>query len=173
MDIKWLVLDVDGVLTNGHLIYTSHGEEIKEFHVKDGLGLTAARSCGIKLAIITARVSPMVEQRATELHFDALQMGQGNKTNALRTLCEQEQIDLSQVAYMGDDLNDLGSLQLAGLAIAPANAAAEVKSVADYVTTAEGGAGAVREAVEYILKEQNMWSQVVETYKQEAHMQGQ
>ncbi len=74
MDIKWLVLDVDGVLTNGHLIYTSHGEEIKEFHVKDGLGLTAARSCGIKLAIITARVSPMVERRATELHFDALQM---------------------------------------------------------------------------------------------------
>ena len=89
-----------------------------------------ARSCGIKLAIITARVSPMVERRATELHFDALQMGEGNKTNALRTLCEQEQIDLSQVAYMGDDLNDLGSLQLAGLAIAPANAAAEVKSVA-------------------------------------------
>ena len=94
MNIQWIVLDVDGVLSDGSLVYTSSGEELKSFSVKDGLGLTAARKSGIKLAIITARISPMVERRAKELHFDALLMGHANKTEALRTLCTEHQIDL-------------------------------------------------------------------------------
>ncbi len=106
MNIQWIVLDVDGVLSDGSLVYTSSGEELKSFSVKDGLGLTAARKSGIKLAIITARISPMVERRAKELHFDALLMGHANKTEALRTLCTEHQIDLKTIAYMGDDLND-------------------------------------------------------------------
>ena len=101
MNIQWIVLDVDGVLSDGTLIYTSSGKELKSFSVKDGLGLTAARKVGLKLAIITARISPMVERRAKELHFDALLMGHANKTEALRTLCKEHQINLEEIAYMG------------------------------------------------------------------------
>ena len=173
MDIKWIVLDVDGVLTDGKLIYTSNGEEIKEFSAKDGLGLAAARKAGLSLGIITARVSPMVERRAKELKFDALLMGHANKTDALRSLCESHHIELKNIAYMGDDLNDLGALSLVGLPMAPQNAASEVKRVARFVSDYNGGSGAVRDAVEYILKSQHMWDSVVQDYTMEAHNHGQ
>ena len=173
MNIQWIVLDVDGVLSDGSLVYTSTGEELKSFSVKDGLGLTAARKSGIKLAIITARVSPMVERRAKELHFDALLMGHANKTEALRSLCAEHQIDLKTIAYMGDDLNDLGALQLVGLPMAPNNAVPEIKQLAKFISTVNGGQGAVREAVEYILKNQGLWETVVADYAREAHAHGQ
>ena len=130
MDIKWIILDVDGVLTDGKLIYTSNGEEVKEFSAKDGLGLAAAHKAGLSLAIIN-------------------------------------------IAYMGDDLNDLGVLSLVGLPMAPQNAAPEVKRVAQFVSNYNGGSGAVRDAVEYILKSQNMWDSVVQDYTMEAHNHGQ
>ncbi len=152
MNIKWIILDVDGVLTDGKLIYTSSGEEIKAFSARDGLGLAAAHKAGISLGIITARISPMVERRAKELKFDALLMGHANKTEALRSLCASHNIELEHIAYMGDDLNDLGALSLVGL---------------------PGGSGAVRDAVEYILKAQNMWDSVVKDYAMEAHNHGQ
>lgn len=173
MDIKWIILDVDGVLTDGKLIYTSNGEEVKEFSAKDGLGLAAAHKAGLSLGIITARVSPMVERRANELKFDALLMGYANKTDALRSLCESHHIKLENIAYMGDDLNDLGALSLVGLPMAPQNAAPEVKRVAQFVSNYNGGSGAVRDAVEYILKSQNMWDSVVQDYTMEAHNHGQ
>ena len=173
MNIQWIVLDVDGVLSDGSLVYTSTGEELKSFSVKDGLGLTAARKSGIKLGIITARVSPMVERRAKELHFDALLMGHANKTEAFRSLCAEHQIDLKTIAYMGDDLNDLGALQLVGLPMAPNNAVPEVKQLAKFISTVNGGQGAVREAVEYILKNQGLWETVVADYVREAHAHGQ
>ena len=173
MNIQWIVLDVDGVLSDGSLVYTSTGEELKSFSVKDGLGLTAARKSGIKLGIITARVSPMVERRAKELHFDALLMGHANKTEAFRSLCAEHQIDLKTIAYMGDDLNDLGALQIVGLPMAPNNAVPEVKQLAKFISTVNGGQGAVREAVEYILKNQGLWETVVADYVREAHAHGQ
>lgn len=173
MNIQWIVLDVDGVLSDGSLVYTSSGEELKSFSVKDGLGLTAARKSGIKLAIITARISPMVERRAKELHFDELLMGHANKTEALRTLCAEHEIDLATIAYMGDDLNDLGALQIVGLPMAPNNAVPEVKQLAKFISTVNGGQGAVREAVEYILKNQGLWETVVADYAREAHAHGQ
>ena len=173
MDIKWIILDVDGVLTDGKLIYTSDGQEIKEFSARDGLGLTAARKAGLSLGIITARTSPMVERRAKELKFDALLMGYANKTAALRSLCESHHIELSQIAYMGDDLNDLGALSLVGLPMAPQNAAVEVKGIAKFVSDHDGGSGAVRDAVEYILKAQHLWDSVVQDYAMEAHNHGQ
>ena len=173
MNIQWIVLDVDGVLSDGTLIYTSSGEELKSFSVKDGLGLTAARKVGLKLAIITARISTMVERRAKELHFDALLMGHANKTEALRTLCKEHQINLEEIAYMGDDLNDLGALQIVGLPMAPNNAVPEVKELAKFISTVNGGHGAVREAVEYILKNQGLWETVVADYAREAHAHGQ
>ena len=173
MNIKWIILDVDGVLTDGKLIYTSGGEEIKAFTARDGLGLAAAHKAGISLGIITARTSPMVERRAKELKFDALLMGHANKTEALRSLCASHNIELEHIAYMGDDLNDLGALSLVGLPMAPQDAAAEVKKLAQFVSNHNGGSGAVRDAVEYILKSQNMWDSVVKDYAMEAHNHGQ
>ena len=158
MNIKWIILDVDGVLTDGKLIYTSSGEEIKAFSARDGLGLAAAHKAGISLGIITARTSPM---------------GHANKTEALRSLCESHHIELAHIAYMGDDLNDLGALSLVGLPMAPQDAAAEVKELAQFVSNHNGGSGAVRDAVEYILKAQNMWDSVVKDYAMEAHNHGQ
>ena len=173
MNIKWIILDVDGVLTDGKLIYTSAGEEIKEFSARDGLGLAAAHKAGISLGIITARTSPMVERRAKELKFDALLMGHANKTEALRSLCKRHGIALDHIAYMGDDLNDLGALSLVGLPMAPHNAVPEVKNLAQFVSEQDGGSGAVRDAVEYILKTQNMWDSIVKDYAVEAHNHGQ
>ena len=115
----------------------------------------------------------MVERRAKELHFDELLMGHANKTEALRALCKKHQTDLDSVAYMGDDLNDLGALQLVGLPMAPNNAVLEVKSIAKFISTVNGGHGAVREAVEYILKNQGLWDSVVADYAREAHAHGQ
>lgn len=169
MDIRCFIMDVDGVLTNGALVYSSNGEELKSFNVKDGMGLSAARMQGIKIGIITARVSPMVERRAKELKFDFLHMGSHNKSQALREICQAEGLELSQVAYMGDDLNDLGPLHLAGLAFAPSNACEEAKKAADFITPHEGGAGAVRDAVEYILKEMGLWAAVVDAYEKETY----
>ena len=108
-----------------------------------------------------------MERRAKELKFDALLMGYSNKTAALRSLCESHHIELSQIAYMGDDLNDLGALSLVGLPMAPQNAAVEVKGIAKFVSDHNGGSGAVRDAVEYILKAQNLWDSVVQDYAME------
>ena len=115
----------------------------------------------------------MVERRAKELHFDALLMGHANKTEALRNLCKEHQINLEEIAYMGDDLNDLGALQIVGLPMAPNNAVPEVKQLAKFISTVNGGHGAVREAVEYILKKQGLWETVVADYAREAHAHGQ
>lgn len=173
MKVRCLVLDVDGVLTDGSIIYTSSGEEIKAFHAQDGLGLALARLSGIYLAVITGRTSPMVERRTKELKFDFLRMGSLNKSESLRELMKELQITAEEIAYMGDDLNDLGLMSQVGLKLAPANAVREVKDIADFITTREGGRGAVREAIEYILKEQGQWENMVERYRSEAYHKGQ
>lgn len=173
MNIQLLALDVDGVLTDGKLIYGSDGQELKAFNSLDGLGLTAFRQTGGKLAIITGRQSVLVERRAKELRVDCLSMACKNKTQALKDICEHLQIPLEAVAYMGDDLNDLGPLQLAGLALAPANACDDVKLLAHYVTQRPGGHGAVREVVEYILKRENKWDAVLDSYRNETYQVGQ
>lgn len=173
MKIQCLLLDVDGVLTDGKLIYTSSGEEMKAFNAQDGLGLALARRSGLRLGIITGRTSPMVERRARELKFDFLRMGNSNKSEAIRELMKETGIDASTIAYMGDDLNDLGAFAMVGLAIAPANAVTDVKNRADYITQASGGCGAVREAVEYILKREGVWNRLVEDYEREIYAYGQ
>lgn len=173
MNIQLLALDVDGVLTDGGLIYGSQGQELKAFNSLDGLGLTAFRQVGGKLAIITGRQSALVEKRAKELRVDCLSMACKNKTLALQEICEHLHIPLDAVAYMGDDLNDLGPLGCVGLALAPANACDDVKLLAHYVTQKCGGHGAVREAVEYILKRENKWDAVLDSYRNETYQVGQ
>ena len=163
--IRLLVLDVDGVLTNNQLIFGHEGELLKVFHSQDGLGIAAAHKAGLKTAIITGRNSEMVRRRGEELKIGDLYQGSMDKVSALNELLAKHQLTCDAIAYVGDDLNDLPVLSRVGLACAVANAVPEVKAAAHYVARREGGRGAVREIIEYILKAQDKWDWVVEQYK--------
>lgn len=173
MAIRCLALDVDGVLTKGEIVYTSSGEEIKAFHAKDGLGLALAHRMGLQTAIITGRTSPMVERRAKELKISHIQMGSHNKSAGLQELLHTLDLEAHEVAYMGDDLNDLGIMSKVGLAMTPQDGVPEIKKVAHYICQAKGGEGAVREAVEYILKREGLWEDAVRSYREESYQVGQ
>jgi 3-deoxy-D-manno-octulosonate 8-phosphate phosphatase, yrbI family len=173
MGIRCLVLDVDGVLTKGDITYTSSGEELKTFHAKDGMGLAIAHSMGLQTAIITGRTSPIVERRAKELNISHIQMGSHNKSVGLQVVLDTLQLEAHEVAYMGDDLNDLGVMSRVGLAMTPQDGVAEIKDIAHYICQANGGEGAVREAVEYILKREGLWEEAVRKYREETYQAGQ
>jgi 3-deoxy-D-manno-octulosonate 8-phosphate phosphatase (KDO 8-P phosphatase) len=155
--IRLLVLDVDGVLTDGGLFVSASGEEAKRFHVHDGLALVAARKAGLQIAILSARASAAVTRRMTELGVGEVHQGVTDKAGALDALRERLGLAVGEVAMMGDDLPDLPAMARAGLALAPANAAAEVKRTAHWVARRRGGDGAVREAVEMLLKSRRAW----------------
>ncbi|HYR70326.1 MAG TPA: HAD-IIIA family hydrolase [Candidatus Acidoferrum sp.] len=155
--IRLLVLDVDGVLTDGGLFVSASGEEAKRFHVHDGLALVAARKAGLQIAILSARASAAVTRRMTELGVGEVHQGVTDKAGALDALRERLGLAVGEVAMMGDDLPDLPAMARAGLALAPANAAAEVKRAAHWVARRRGGDGAVREAVEMLLKSRRAW----------------
>jgi 3-deoxy-D-manno-octulosonate 8-phosphate phosphatase (KDO 8-P phosphatase) len=162
--VQLLVFDVDGVLTGGEIIYTDSGEESKTFDVKDGLGIRVASESGLGLALITGRVSQVVQRRARDLRIHDVLQRVGDKVVALRALAQEKRVPLERIAFMGDDLNDREAMKLAGVAIAPADAAPEIKQLAHLVTDAPGGKGAAREAVEAILKAQGRWEQAVDRY---------
>jgi len=169
--IKLLVLDVDGVLTSGQIIFGRDGELMKKFHAQDGLGITLAHKANLNIAIITGRESRMVELRGAELNIKDVYQGSMNKTQALAELMIKYDLTLDQVAYVGDDLNDLPVMIRVGLPCAVANAASEVKQYAQLVTKQTGGNGAVREVIEYILKAQGKWEGFINTYLQGGHIQ--
>jgi 3-deoxy-D-manno-octulosonate 8-phosphate phosphatase (KDO 8-P phosphatase) len=155
--IRLLVLDVDGVLTDGGLFYGASGEETKRFHVHDGLALVAARKAGLQVAVLSSRASAAVTRRLTELGVSEVHQGVADKAGALEALCERLGLRAAEVAMMGDDLPDLPAMRRVGLALAPANAVAEVKRAAHWVARRRGGEGAVREAVELVLKARRAW----------------
>ncbi|MEM9883491.1 MAG: HAD hydrolase family protein [Planctomycetota bacterium] len=168
-DVRLMVFDVDGVLTDGGITY--HGDaaggvtESKRFHTKDGLGLRAAMSCGVKVAVLTARRSELVARRMTELGVDALVQGCADKGAEIERLCDRLGVPLSATAYLGDDLVDLPAMGRVGYPMAVADAAAELIELAAYVTKQTGGRGAAREAVEHVLRAQGKWDGVVEAYR--------
>jgi 3-deoxy-D-manno-octulosonate 8-phosphate phosphatase (KDO 8-P phosphatase) len=164
--VKMIVLDVDGVLTNGLMYFGQEGESLKAFHVHDGLGITLAHHAGIQTAIITGRTSEMVRLRAAELKIGDLYQGTLTKITALQQLLVKYTLTLSQICYVGDDLNDLPLLEQVGLACAVANAVDEVKAVSHFTTSLPGGAGAVRQVIEMILKSQGQWKATVAAYQQ-------
>lgn len=164
--IRLLALDVDGVLTEGGIHMGAAGELYKSFNAKDGLGLSLALRQGLQVAVITGRSSTIVEQRCRELGISLLCQGVKDKYGQLRALAASLGLEQEELAFMGDDLNDLPAFAAAGLKLAPADAAAEVKAAADYVTQAPGGRGAVREAVELLLKAQGLWQAAVAAYSQ-------
>ncbi|AAO90289.1 3-deoxy-manno-octulosonate-8-phosphatase KdsC [Coxiella burnetii] len=149
--IKLLILDVDGVLTDGRLIYSSRGEILKVFHVHDGLGIKQLLKAGIEVAIISSRKSKAVSRRAAELGIRHVFQGQPDKRIAFKKLLSQLKLDEKQVAYVGDDLPDLPIMQQVGLAIAVTNALPAVQQQAHWKTRKEGGQGAVREVCDFIL----------------------
>lgn len=154
-NISILALDVDGVLTNGDLIYNSEGEFVKIFNVKDGQGLKLLQENNIIVAVITARRSPIVAYRMKELGVRFLYQGVDDKIQLMEDLTAQFMLYWNNVAYMGDDLTDLPILQKAGFSACPPDAVEEVLSACNYVTIKEAGRGAVREVADMILKSKN------------------
>jgi 3-deoxy-D-manno-octulosonate 8-phosphate phosphatase (KDO 8-P phosphatase) len=161
--IELLVLDVDGVLTDGVIAIDDQGVETKHFHVRDGSALSLWRKAGRRAALLSGRRAAAVDRRAAELEIHAVIQGAAEKAGAFRGLLAAQGLDARQVCYMGDDLPDLPVLSAAGLGLAacPADAAAEVRAAAHVVTQAPGGRGAVREIVELILKNQGDWDALV------------
>jgi len=164
--IKLFLMDVDGTLTDGGVCLMSLPNdggiaELKVFSSLDGLGLKLASVMGIKTGFITGRKSPAVERRAEENRVDYVYLGQESKTAAFEECMQKAGVTEEEVAYLGDDLPDMPLARRAGLAVAVANAAAELKAISHYVTIAKGGEGAAREVVELILKAQGRWEEAI------------
>lgn len=161
--VRLLVLDVDGVLTDGSISYTDSGEEIKTFHVRDGHGLRLVLKAGVEVALITGRTSQAVAHRAHNLKIARIFQGVRDKLEVLRRLQKELHIAPEETAVVGDDLVDLPIMLQAGLAVAVADAPREVRERAHLVTTAPGGRGAVREVCEIILQSKNLWDELLQS----------
>ena len=155
--VRLLVLDVDGVLTDGGLFYGPSGEELKRFDVQDGLAMVAARRAGLAIAVISGRASAAVSRRLSELGVEEVHQGVEDKGAALDALATRLGIRRAEIAAMGDDLGDLAMLREAGVILAPRNAAPEVRALAHWVAPRGGGEGAVRDAIELLLRAREAW----------------
>ena len=162
-NLQLLALDVDGVLSDGRLYYTDQGEEFKSFNIRDGLGIKLLQRAGITVSIITGRTSAMVTRRAAELGIAHVVQGREDKLEALLDLCGNLKIDLSNVAYMGDDLPDRKAIMAVGLGATVADAASDVAAIADWQSRLPGGQGAVRELAEAWLRSLDLWDALIET----------
>ncbi len=166
LNIKWILMDVDGVMTDGSITYTSSGEEIKTFNAQDGAGINLAHMAGLQTGIITGRKSEMVRRRVLDLKYDYFREGVSRKSALYEEFKKEFKVTDDQVCYMGDDFADLGILLKAGLSVAPSNARDEIKAVCDFVTLAPGGSGAVRELIDKILKAQGKLFTLFEKFKE-------
>ena len=162
--VKLLVLDVDGILSNGYIIYDANGVETKCFNVKDGMGIKSLKLAGVKTAFLTGRSSAMVNQRAKEMAIDYVIQGRDDKLEALKQLLLDLPIELEECAYMGDDLPDIKALQSVGFSATVPNAHQEVLSRVMMVTTRVGGEGAVREVCDLILKGHGKYQDYISQY---------
>jgi 3-deoxy-D-manno-octulosonate 8-phosphate phosphatase (KDO 8-P phosphatase) len=149
--VRLLCVDVDGVLTDAGMYYGADGEVLKKFNTRDGMGLARLRAAGVAVAIISGEDSAIVHARAAKLKIDDVFSGASNKRGAIDELCVRHGLELHEVAFIGDDLNDLPALECVGLACAVADAAEPVQAIAHYVTQRRGGDGAVREVCEFLI----------------------
>lgn len=162
--VKLIALDVDGTLTDGTLLYDSAGGQAKAFHVADGLGIVMAQSLGLHVAVISGRTSRAVVARLAELKVKDLIQNCGDKAAALATLLDKYGLRPEEAAYVGDDINDLPAFRVAGTKIAVADASVLLKAQADWITPRPGGHGAVRDAIEEILRRQGRLEEAVAAY---------
>ncbi len=163
--IKLLVFDVDGCLTNGKIVYNSSNDEYKSFNVKDGLSIASWSRLGLKSAIITGRNSKIVQRRATELNITFLHQGVKDKYALLREIVNEMNIDLKEVAAIGDDLNDYKMLKSVGWSFAPSDAVKEIKEIVDTVLECKGGEGAIREMIDLVVEKNNLKKEFLELWQ--------
>jgi 3-deoxy-D-manno-octulosonate 8-phosphate phosphatase (KDO 8-P phosphatase) len=162
--IKLLLLDVDGVLTDGRIIYDSGGRDVKFFDVHDGLGVYLLKKAGIPTILITAKSSEAIKPRAKDMQVEAVYADVSLKSSVLPQILKKYKVASEQVCFVGDDLVDLCVLKKVGFPVAVKNAAREIKQVASYVTLRQGGRGAVREVAELLLKSQGRWQEMLGAY---------
>lgn len=163
--IELILADVDGVLTNGLVVLDNQGIETKQFHIRDGMGIKLWQKAGYRFGIVTSRSSQVVKMRAGELGIGIVRQGVIDKLATVNAIVEELSLTRQQVCYLGDDLPDLPVVSSVGLGVAVADACAELREEAAYVTSLPGGAGAVREVVELILKHQRSWDDVIQAYR--------
>jgi 3-deoxy-D-manno-octulosonate 8-phosphate phosphatase (KDO 8-P phosphatase) len=162
--VELILSDVDGVLTDGGIWYDNQGVELKAFHIRDGLGIKLWQRAGFSFGLLTARTSHIVKVRAQELGINLVRQGFENKLPAAQDILRELRLDPEQACYIGDDLTDLPVIRHVGLGVAVADAVAEVRSAAAYITKSPGGRGAVRELIELVLKTKSRWEDVVQRY---------
>jgi len=161
--LKLILSDVDGVMTDGRVLLMHDGREAQAFHIRDGMGIVLAHRAGLKTGIVSGRLSPLVAQRASQLGMQIVRQGISSKVAVLHEILEENELSSAEVAYMGDDVNDLQVMLEVGLSAAPADAPLEVRAQAFMVTDATGGHGCLREFIEAILKARGVWDEVVGT----------
>lgn len=166
-NIRLLVMDVDGVLTDGRMVLSDKGDELKMFHTHDGIGLALAHRAGLQTAMVTGETSPIAKARGDKLGVGTVVLGARRKGDVIDALLAETGVSAQALAYIGDDLLDVPALERAGLAVAPADAVPDVRALAHVVTKAPGGHGAVRECVELILRAQRLWLPTVQAYIRE------
>jgi YrbI family 3-deoxy-D-manno-octulosonate 8-phosphate phosphatase len=162
--IELILSDVDGVLTDGGVLFDNQGIEIKQFHIRDGLGIKLWQKAGFRFGLLTARTSHIVKVRAAELDVRIVRQGFEDKLPTAKQLMEELDLTPEQVCHIGDDLTDLSLIRYAGLGVAVADAVKEVQDAAGYVTNVPGGRGAVREVVELLLRSKNRWNNLIRNY---------
>lgn len=162
--IKAFVMDVDGVLTDGKIVFDSDGKETKVFDVQDGFGVVLLKRAGFKTAILTARASAVVTHRGEDLKIDRVYQDAYPKIGAYKNMLTEFKLNDENICFMGDDLPDLQVLKRVGLAVAVSNAALELKKIAHYITKKKGGDGAIREVIELILKTQGKWKKILSDF---------
>lgn len=167
-ELEWLLLDIDGVMTDGGLFYDRWGHAFLRFDARDGLGVRLAQKAGLKIGALSGRSSPALDRRANELDFDQVIKGSEDKSADFDAFLEKQGVSARRVAFVGDDLPDLRVLGRAGLSFAPADAAAEVRAVVHQVLDRPGGAGAVREMVERILRARGDWAAALAAFSFDA-----
>ncbi len=164
--IELLLADVDGVLTDGRVVFDNQGIETKHFHIRDGMGIKLWQRAGYKFGLVTGRSSHIVKIRADELGVDIVRQTAEDKLPAAQEIARGLGLTMAQVCYIGDDLPDLPAVRAAGLGVSVADGCAELRTAAHWVTTLGGGEGAVRETIEMILKAQRRWDELVQKYVQ-------
>lgn len=160
--IKYLVIDVDGTMTDAGIYYDEHGNELKKFCTKDAAGFFSARRAGMKILVLTGRKCAATERRMGEMKVDFLVQNCKDKVPYLETFLKEQGVTWEELGYLGDDLNDLAGMRRSGFSGCPADACSEVKAQADYISTVKGGYGAVRDIVEALLKERGEWEKIID-----------
>ena len=159
--LKYLVIDVDGTMTDAGIYYDEHGNELKKFCTKDAAGFFAAHAAGIKIIVLTGRECAATTRRMNEMKVDFLYQNIKNKKEFLSEFMKEKNIAKEKIGYIGDDLNDLVPMKLTGYVACPYDSCREIKDIADYISSNKGGHGAVRDIIEHILRENGEWNKVV------------